>query len=287
MSFLPTSFSVPHHRSSHIHIKTLTTRRRVGNEEAFIFHGLDLGTPLNLISTLFTELHYGENRMNLKLILLQFFIGYYSYGKDRYKDALEYEKNPTSISAQKESLYYSLLKRRYVYRLSYCFAFYAIFTILYCEHDPIHTLPILLLLYSSEYYKELKTYNATLKPFYVSFMWTFATVIMPCVLLDHNYDILYDVNAYIPCFLLLFASTNLADIKDIEEDKLNDIRTLPVQLGETNTMKLVFASLATSSALFGIHPHYLDHPWINSLFELQNAVLSLLVIYVKIQKTRN
>ncbi len=286
MSFLPSSFIVPKHIPSYRY-KTSLIIPKVGNEEAFIFSGLDLGIPLNLLSTLFTDLHYGENRINLTLFLLQCCIGYYAYGKDRYKDALEYEESQAVISSEKESLYRSLLYYRYVYRFTYCVSFYIIAAILYHEHDLVHTLPILALLYSTEYYKELKEYNATLKPFYVAFMWTFATVIMPCVLLDHNYDILYDVQSYIPCFLLLFASTNLADIKDKDEDEENGILTLPVQLGEVNTLKLVFASLATSSAMFGLHPHYLDRPLIHSLFELQNAALALLAMYVKIQKNWN
>ena len=80
--------------------------------------------------------------------------------------------------------------------------------------------------------------------------------------------------------LLLFSSTNLADIKDIEEDKQNEILTLPVQYGEENTMKIVFGSLALSSLLFGLHPNYLERPIINSLFELQNAFLSVVTYYV-------
>ena len=286
MSFLPSSFIVPKHIPSYRY-KTSLTIQNMGNDEAFVFSGLDLGIPLNLLSTIFTDLHYGENRINLTLLILQCCIGYYAYGKDRYKDALEYEETQSVISSNKESLYHALLQYRSMYRLTYCVSFYIIAAILYHEHDVVHTLPILALLYSTEYYKELKEYNATLKPFYVAFMWTFATVIMPCVLLDHNYDIIYDVQSYIPCFLLLFASTNLADIKDKDEDEKMGIITLPVQLGEVNTLKLVFASLATSSAMFGLHPNYLERPLIHGLFELQNAMMAVFAMYVKIQKKWN
>ena len=244
-------------------------------------NGLDVGIPLNLISNIFTNLHYGYDITTSKLLLLQFLIGYYSYGKDRYKDALENEE--TQVITSKEKLYKSLLKYRYITRFSYCVAFYGIVFLLYENQDPIHTIPILALLYSTEYYKELKQRAAFLKPFYVSFMWTFATVILPCVLYEHNYNILNDPYNYVPCILLLFASTNYADIMDIEEDKQNKIQTFPVTFGEENTTKIIFASLALSSLLFGLHPHYIDRPIINTLFELQNIILSCVIMF-KIQK---
>ncbi len=246
-------------------------------------NGLDVGIPLNLISNIFTNLHYDYDITTTKLLVLQFLIGYYSYGKDRYKDALENER--TQIVSSKEELYKSLLKYRYITRFSYCIAFYGIAFLLYENQDPIHTIPILVLLYSTEYYKELKKQAAFLKPFYVSFMWTFATVILPCVLYEHNYNILNDPFDYIPCMLILFASTNYADIIDIEEDKQNNIQTFPVTFGEENTIKIIFASLALSSLLFGLHPHYIDRPIINSLFELQNIVLSC-IIMIKTQNNR-
>lgn len=236
--------------------------------------GIDIGIPLNLISNVFTNLHYGENIMTTKMVLLQFLIGYYTYGKDRYKDALEYEEAP--IETPKQNLYRSILQYRHIYKFTYCVSFYLISGFLLEGDNWKDITPILILLYSTEYYKSLKTNAAFLKPFYVSFMWTFATVILPCFLHDHNYEILLDGCGYLPCAFNLFALTNLADIKDVEEDTTNGIMTLPVQLGETTTLGLVYASLALSSLLFGLHPHYLDRPIVNGLFEVQNVVISIL-----------
>ena len=106
--------------------------------ETFPLVGLDLGYPLNLITNLFTTLHYDYDITTSKIIILQFLIGYYSYGKDRYKDALEYSDslanysfNQTTstalvITPEKETLYKSLLKYPSIYRFSYCMSFYAI-----------------------------------------------------------------------------------------------------------------------------------------------------------------
>lgn len=237
-------------------------------------NGADIGVPLNIITELFTHLHYGYSISSFKLIGLQFLIGYYTYGKDRYKDALEYELNP--IDTKKETLYLTILKYRNIYKLSYCISFYLIGSILYGELDIENSIIIMTLLYTSEYYKDLKKYVSILKPIYVSFMWTFATIIMPCVLHDHNYNILYDLNDIIPCMLILFATTNLADINDIEEDQKNDIYTLPVLLGEKNSYIIILFCISLSSLLFGLHPNYYERPIFNSLFEIQNIALSTL-----------
>ncbi len=238
--------------------------------------GIDIGIPLNLISNVFTNLHYGYDVTTTKMVLLQFLIGYYTYGKDRYKDALEFEETP--IETNKQNLYRSILQYRHIYTFTYCISFYLIAGFLLEGDNWKDVLPIVTLLYSTEYYKTLKMNAAFLKPFYVSFMWTFATVLLPCFLHDHNYQILMDGCAYLPCTFNLFALTNLADIKDIEEDTMNGIQTLPVQLGETTTLGLVYASLALSSLLFGLHPHYLDRPIVNGLFEIQNSVVAILCL---------
>ena len=253
-----------------------------------IINGLDLGIPLNLLTSLFTELHYGFNISGFKLLLLQCLIGYYCYGKDRYKDALQYENdNSQVVSLKKQELYDTLLRYKSIYKVSYCFSFYMIILLLYSFDNTLQILPIIALLYSTEYYKQLKEYSSLLKPFYVSFMWTFCTVIMPCVLYEHNYNILHDAYAYIPCLLVLFATTNLADIKDIEEDRNNNINTIPVTYGKTNTQALIYGSTAISSLLFGLHPHYIYHPFIHSLFEIQNIGITLLCANIKTQNSTN
>ena len=50
-------------------------------------------------------------------------------------------------------------------------------------------------------------------------MWTLSAVILPCVLYENDFSILKYPLDYLPCFLNILASSNLADVKDIEEDK--------------------------------------------------------------------
>ena len=65
--------------------------------------GLDIGIPLTIFQNAYTSLHYGENIITTRDVLLQFLVGYYVYGSDRYNDALEYCETP--YSTPKKDLY--------------------------------------------------------------------------------------------------------------------------------------------------------------------------------------
>lgn len=251
--------------------------------------GLDIGIPLNIIENVFTNIHYGENIVTIKQLLIQFLIGYYTYGKDRYVDALTYNtmSNQYNITAKKKELYENFNNNKVFYKLSYDITFSLIAYLLLTqtftyENRNIQILntdaiPFMILLYSSEYYRELKSITPLAKSLYVSFMWTISTIILPGYLYEHNYNILYDIGCYLPCFLSLFATTNLADIKDVEEDTINKVKTIPVCYGVEETKKLILISLAISSLIFGLNQHYIDRPIINSLYELQNIGIALII----------
>lgn len=281
------SFVINHVVSLPTSIKShgLTSTFRYSNTimDNSLVNGVDIGIPLNIIDNVFTNLHYGYDITTAKVLLLQFLIGYYTYGKDRYKDSIEYFEslklnNNTSvsyiISPKKFSLYETIYKNRYRYQISYCIVFYCISFILLNDEYWYLNIPPLLALYSTEYYKQLKGSIVGFKPFFVASMWTFSAVILPCLLHDHDYSILKDTVDYLPCFFSLFACTNLADIKDIEEDVTNNVNTIPVVIGKRNAKAIILVSLFLSSYLFSIHPHYYDRPIVNGLFEIQNTILS-------------
>ena len=261
----------------------------ISNLEPLPMTGLDIGIPLNIIENIFTNIHYGENIVTVKQLLIQFLIGYYTYGKDRYVDALTYNttQNEYNISAKKKELYEKFNNNKVFYKLSYDITFSLIAYLILTQSSVYENLniqilntgalPFLFLLYSSEYYRELKLITPLAKSLYVSFMWTISTIILPGYLYEHNYNILYDIGCYLPCFLSLFATTNLADIKDVNEDTINKVKTIPVYYGVKETKKLILISLAISSLIFGLNQHYLDRPIINSLFELQNIGIALII----------
>lgn len=281
---------LPQHMPLQIFPKSPYSSKVITNLGGGEITGLSVGIPLNIIDNVFTNLHYGYDITNIKTIILQFLIAYYTYGKDRYKDSLEfYSKtytednvdvimNTYNITDKKLSLYSNLYTYKNEYLLSFCASFYLISFLLLNDPYYLNNIPFTILLYSSEYYKQLKEKIPGIKPFYVSFMWTVSAVILPCLLYEHNYSIIGYPQDYMPCFLTLFASTNMADIPDIKEDKINNIKTLPVILGKKNVIYIVFLSLSLSSYIFGTNEHYFDRPLINLLFELQNIGISIFAL---------
>uniref|UniRef100_A0AB39J835 Prenyltransferase Protein n=1 Tax=Florenciella sp. virus SA2 TaxID=3240092 RepID=A0AB39J835_9VIRU len=271
----------------HHHLKPVT-RNIIKTRTPATINGIELGIPLNIIDNVFTNLHYGYDITTIKIVLLQFLIGYYTYGKDRYKDALEYYEQPEGedetnikmkIKDSKLKLYEGIYNEKDKYIFAYNFVFLFISSLLLFDENHLLNLPIVIALYSTEYYKDYKTSVVGFKPVYVATMWTISAVILPCLLYDNNYDIINYPGHYLPCFLSLFASTNFADVKDIEEDTMNNIETLPVAIGQKKTNMIIMGSLALSSFLFGINQNYLNRPIINSLFEIQNAAIASIVFF--------
>ena len=244
--------------------------------------GVMVGIPLNILTSYYTYQHYGYDIMTFNIVLLQFLIGFYTYGSDKYYDAMEYERKP--FKTEKIDIYDNLIKNKYYYNDLYNVLFYLIIVTLFdlntnifnsinClilyesakwsikfggnlfnpltiapftmfstillvamnELNIIQYLPFILLLDSTNSYIQLKKQYGLLKPFYVSLMWVTSILILPCVIHDNDYSILKSPVDYISPFFIMFPLTNLADIKDIEEDKQNNIETIPVKYGAFNT----------------------------------------------------
>ena len=81
--------------------KMLINKKSISTTSMYVMNplpGLDIGIPLTIFENAYTTLHYGENIVTAKSVLLEFLIGYYVYGTDRYQDALEYAIKPYSTT---------------------------------------------------------------------------------------------------------------------------------------------------------------------------------------------
>ena len=242
--------------------------------------GAEIGIPLNIFSNVYTQMHYGYDIITIKPIILQFLLSYYAYGYDRLKDADEYESDPNlynNLSQKKLELYNNIINNKKIYELSFFVTEISILSLLLLNDNYITILPFIPLLLTSRYYKEFKQNLSFYKPLYISFMWTMSSVILPCVLYDNNYSILLSPQDYLPCLLLLFATSNYADIKDIKEDTLNNIETIPVKFGIDKSNFISLIALAISSILFVESSNFVNRPIINSLVEIQNFGLMYLL----------
>lgn len=241
-------------------------------------NGLDIGIPLNIFQNIFTNLHYGYDIATVKSTGIQFLLGYFIYGKDRYNDAIDYVNNP--YESEKEDFYKSLYKNKNLYNVSFNATFFVIICLLLNEnnlHDIIYNLPFIPLIYINSEYKNFKKQLDIFKPLYIGIAWTIASIIIPSVLYEHNYDILNYPIDYIPCVLTLFSSSNFADSRDIDEDRLKNINTIPVKFGKKYSNVISFIGLIISSILLIENPNYQIRPIVNSIVEIQNfAIMAIL-----------
>ena len=227
--------------------------------------GSNLGIPLNLLQYIYINTYYQENLITFELVALQFAIGIFTYGSDRLIDALEY--SDTSNYSVDKIDYYNYLKKNknlniFVIALSYIY----IVNLLINNQE---TYPILFLLTSTLGYKNFKTNYGKFKALYIGIFWTIGTVVLPSVLLSHNYDILKEPTIILPSILNLFASSNLLDIKDLKEDKAEKIYTLPVIYGSNFAISVSHISIILAILLFYNNENFDNNIYLSLLYEAQ------------------
>jgi len=234
--------------------------------------GSNLGIPLNLLQFIYSNTYFNKNLITPQLIGLQFAIGIFTYGSDRLIDALEYNNiysktNTSNYSIDKINYYNYLVKTKnfniFVITLSYLY----IFSLLINNPE---TYPILFLLTSTLDYKNFKKNYGQFKALYIGIFWTIGTVILPSVLINHNYDIIKEPTIIIPSILNLFASSNLLDIKDTDEDKQEEIYTIPVIYGTNFAISISHISIILAILIFYNNENFENNIYLSLLYELQS-----------------
>ena len=161
--------------------------------------------------------------------------------------------------------------------MSFIAIVYILLTSVSNTDEIVYNVPFIPLFYLNGEYKSFKPLLGEYKAIYIGIMWCLASLVLPCVLYEHNYDILNYPLDYLPCILTLFATSNFADNRDIDEDKMNGIMTVPVKYGITTANIVSFIALVISSLTLIENPHFENRIWINGFVELQNfAVMGLL-----------
>ena len=240
--------------------------------------GIETGIPLLIFQNIFTNLHYGYDITTLQNVLFQLAVGYFTYGTDRVLDAYDETSDRFYFKENKLKMYEAIKRDKdyIIITLASCYTY-----VIYTLSNYKETIPFIFALVSTFEYKKFKTAFGILKPVYITILWTMASIIIPCVIHDNDYSIFTDYQCYLPAMLTLFSTSNFADTLDINEDKSNNINTLPIVLSERNSNILNIALLFLSSIIFYNNPHYLDRPNISNLYELQNLGVALSIIYSK------
>lgn len=233
--------------------------------------GSSIGIPLNLLQYIYSTTYFGENVINLELILLQFAIGIFTYGSDRLYDALEYNnsifKNNTDIFNIEKINYYENVLYNYNYNIFFIITSYIY--ILYVLLPHFNSYLLLFALTSTLDYRNFKKKFGNLKALYIGLFWTLGCVILPCVLISDNYSIFNEPTIYLPSFFLMFASSNLLDIKDINEDKNENINTIPVLYGINNAIIISHSALLIAMIIFFQNENFYNNYFLSGLYESQ------------------
>ncbi len=180
------------------------------------FKALNVGISLDILTKMATDIRYGHNIVDPHILILELLLGYHTYGMDRYND---------------EGI---LDNRTYIYDV----VFMIIISMISSKASPQIALPFDCLFYITRYYKHMKPHLGIFKSIYISVMWCIAIIILPSVLHDNNFDILHEPLDYVPYILLMLSTSNRMDEKDIEDDKKNNITTIPVKYGTEISKKI-------------------------------------------------
>lgn len=254
------------------HYRPHSLSSKITNMAVNPFPGADIGIPLTIFQGAYTTLHYGNNIVNIKSVIIEFLLGFYAYGGDRYTDALNY--NELKFNTTKAELYEYINENSGNIASALFLSKLLIF--LFLSDNILLYSPFLITVESIPYYNEIKKTLGKYKALYIAFLWTASAVILPSVIHDQNYNILLSPLDYLPCTLTLFAASNVADNKDVIEDKLNNIETLPVLYGEKMSNIISLYALLFSSFFLIINPHFYNNQEIGTALEIQNAGLAAL-----------
>ena len=255
-------------KSNILMLNILNNTNSINNNKKFYnpIIGSNLGIPLNLLQYIYISTYYQENLITPKLVALQFAIGIFTYGSDRLIDALEYS-DTSNYSIDKIDYYNYLKKNKNFNILTITLSYFYIFNLLI---DNPNTYPLLILLTSTIYYKNLKTSYGEFKAIYIGFFWTIGTIILPSVLISNNYEILKEPTIILPSILNMFASSNLLDIKDIDEDKKENINTIPVIFGKNIAISMSHISIILAMLIYFNNENFYNNIYLSLLYESQS-----------------
>ena len=243
-----------------------------------VLSGLEIGLPINIISKAATDVNFANSPLTPECILLNCLLGFTAYKQDRYLDAQEYFNEFLFMNNtldyiyynSKHNYYFSLLNDKQTSKLIELSLFCAYISI--CTLAIYYHISIIFPMFSSTFlYKYLKKNDkiSYFKPFYVAGMWTICSCILPQIMYNTingineingiNQLSTIDYNVGYSTFLNLFALTNLADLKDYNEDVTNGVNTLPIVLGESKTKSIILGSALLSAFLFVTSEYYIDN----------------------------
>lgn len=226
--------------------------------------GLEVGFVLSFLEATFLPLHLdGTLPIPLHFYAFNVLFAHATYGFDRLEDV-------RNGQASSEELVSYVSAHEQQIEVTTGLSMLAMSCYLGIREDTIVYIPILYLLITQ--YRAFKQRLPVLKPFLIAAAITTAAVVLPSVLLEHNYSVLRDANCVLPPFLNLVGTSTSLDIVDLESDRDNGLYTLPVYLGRDLAAGFSKTLVGLSSISQALHPHAASHLLRTCLFQGSNLL---------------
>ena len=213
--------------------------------------GTEVGISLSLMQAM------AHHQLTPYLVLCNLALSHSIYGRDRLKDQVA-ELEGTLTEKEEYNVF------NYTTSVANMIAFWCLLKLESTNPGSQiwTTFPIVTFL--SNAYSKAKPVLGVAKPFFIGVLWAYAIVILPPDEVTNNLFLVYSS--------LYAATSNLADIKDIQEDQENEIQTIPVAFGEKTTY-IVSAVLA--SVALATHTTFNDWTIGDTFIEIVSAGLFL------------
>lgn len=130
--------------------------------------------------------------------------------------------------------------------------------------------------------KRLRDFD-DVKIYFVAGVWAIVSVLLPFVEYGHN-NYLFLLLSILEVFLFVFAITIPFDIRDLNVDSHNEVKTIPARLGVVKAKKIALLLLALSYIILLISMNYVDirmilNNYILIFISISYLVTSLLIFY--------
>ena len=110
-----------------------------------------------------------------------------------------------------------------------------------------------------------------LKIFLISFVWSVVTILLPIIQSNITYDKGHILLMLIERFIFVFAITIPFDIRDMSDDRLSGLKTIPILIGQKKSIVVANISLLLFTIICLVH-----YPMYKLTFILPGLILSAL-----------
>tara|TARA_B100000482_G_C12598645_1_gene294261 strand:- start:1206 stop:1892 length:687 start_codon:yes stop_codon:yes gene_type:complete len=220
--------------------------------------GVFVGIPLTILQESCYHMQTGNFFNPTSFIFLNACIGHCVYDADRIKDVND-----------------DIMKKRYDVSISTALLYTSNN---FYECDLKIMVPFLVVL--NKWYSDLKPLLGVSKPFFVAFFWTVAIYIIPLQHVAYNVGYIdFNVMTPISVFLQMASWSNIADIKDIEDDKKKLVFTPSTKLGKRKSSAFSFVVLLISVFMHNFCYYY---DYIDKSYDLVNLVsmITICIMFV-------